>query len=133
MLVEKLPELLDLGIPIVIVHMARVDPAAGIKTPPVQTLLKLLKSHSNLWIKLLPNRISKMPLDYSDLLPFHRAFLEVAADRSLWGTDWPFVRMGPHTPDAGHLLDHFADWVREDHVRQALLVDNPAKLYGWSS
>jgi predicted TIM-barrel fold metal-dependent hydrolase len=34
-------------------------------------------------------------------------------------------------PEAGVLLDQFFDWVSDAAIRQRVLVDNPAKLYGF--
>ena len=53
-------------------------------------------------------------------------------DALLWGSDWPYVRMDDKSPDAGALLDLFHDWVPDAAVRQRILVDNPAALYGFN-
>jgi predicted TIM-barrel fold metal-dependent hydrolase len=34
-------------------------------------------------------------------------------------------------PEAGLLLDQFFEWVPDAALRQRILVDNPAKLYGF--
>jgi 2-pyrone-4,6-dicarboxylate lactonase len=34
-------------------------------------------------------------------------------------------------PEAGLLLDQFVEWVPDAVLRQRVLVDNPAKLYGF--
>ena len=34
-------------------------------------------------------------------------------------------------PEAGLLLDQFFEWVPDAATRQRILVDNPAKLYGF--
>lgn len=38
----------------------------------------------------------------------------------------PFRRV-----DTGKLLDLLAVWVEDPHARAAILLDNPAKLYGF--
>ena len=53
-------------------------------------------------------------------------------DRLVWGSDWPYVRMGDLTPGAGHLLDLFRDWVGDAGLVRRVLVDNPAALYGFA-
>ncbi len=131
LLVQRLPGLLELGIPVVIDHMARIDTDAGVGSPDMQALLALLRKHEHLWIKLLPNRVTQKPKEFSDVRPYFDAFLDAAPDRAVWGSDWPFVRMGSRTPEAGDLLDLFAEWASDAGRRQALLVDNPARLYGW--
>jgi len=36
-------------------------------------------------------------------------------------------------PDAGQLFDQFCAWVPDAATRQRILVDNPAKLYGFAA
>jgi predicted TIM-barrel fold metal-dependent hydrolase len=35
-------------------------------------------------------------------------------------------------PNAGHLLDLFNEWTPDAIVRRKILVDNPARLYGFT-
>ena len=35
-------------------------------------------------------------------------------------------------PNAGHLLDLFNEWTPDTTVRWKILVDNPARLYGFA-
>jgi 2-pyrone-4,6-dicarboxylate lactonase len=35
-------------------------------------------------------------------------------------------------PDSGHLLDLFNAWTPSEALRRKILVENPAKLYGFS-
>jgi 2-pyrone-4,6-dicarboxylate lactonase len=47
----------------------------------------------------------------------------------VWGTDWPHPRPEGPVPDAARLRDVFLDWTRDPDTRQAILTDNPARLY----
>ncbi|RVD47512.1 2-pyrone-4,6-dicarboxylate hydrolase, partial [Mesorhizobium sp. M2D.F.Ca.ET.140.01.1.1] len=67
--------------------------------------------------------------DYDDLRPFHDRLVEANPQQVVWGSDWPFVRMGDQAPDVGALLDTFQRWVDDPALRQAILVDNPARIY----
>ena len=49
----------------------------------------------------------------------------------VWGTNWPHPRVTAK-PDDGDLLNVLADWAEDASTRVAILVDNPAKLYGFS-
>jgi predicted TIM-barrel fold metal-dependent hydrolase len=62
-----------------------------------------------------------------------RAMIAAAPDRCVWGTDWPHPsRWQPEdVPDDGVLLDRLGDWAPAAAQRQAILVDNPARLYGF--
>jgi predicted TIM-barrel fold metal-dependent hydrolase len=53
-----------------------------------------------------------------------------ARGRCVWSTDWPHSNMSPR-PEAGSLLDQFFDWIPHPAGRQKILVDNPARLYGF--
>jgi 2-pyrone-4,6-dicarboxylate lactonase len=77
-------------------------------------------------------RVSRAKPDYPDARPLHDALVAANPDRLLWGSDWPYVRMGDPTPDAGRLLDLFQAWVGDAELARRILVDNPAALYGFT-
>ncbi len=130
-LASHLPELLATGLPLVLDHMGSPDTARGSKDAAFQTILGLLR-HDNLWVKLPVCRVSKAAPDYADARPFHEAYLAAAPDRLLWGSDWPYVRMVP-APDAGRMLDLFFEWTPDEAAQRRILVDNPARLYGFGT
>jgi 2-pyrone-4,6-dicarboxylate lactonase len=127
---EVLPELLRAGVPAVLDHMARISPAAGLEDSAFQRLLQML-AHEDIWVKLIPHRVTQHPLVFDDLRRFAEAFLRAAPERMLWGSDWPFVRMGDATPDAGKLADLVQDWAGDTALCQRVFVDNPIQLYGF--
>lgn len=129
---QLLPPLLATGVPVVLDHMACLKTERGVGDPAFQSVLKALKA-GEIWIKLSLCRVSKMAPGYADLKPFHDALVAANPQRLLWGSDWPFVRMGELSPDAGQLLDLFHDWVPDAATRRAILVDNPAALYGFDT
>jgi predicted TIM-barrel fold metal-dependent hydrolase len=53
-------------------------------------------------------------------------------DQLVWGTDWPHPRLDKDMPDTGHLLDLFNAWTPDAALRRKILVENPARLYGFS-
>jgi predicted TIM-barrel fold metal-dependent hydrolase len=63
--------------------------------------------------------------------PFARALLDAAPDRCLWGTDWPHPSLSAWMPDDGVLLDRLGEWAPSAAERRRVLVDNPARLYGF--
>ena len=72
-------------------------------------------------------------IPFKDTIPFARAVIAAAPDRVLWGSDWPhgntFV---PGTvPNDGALLDLLAEIAPDPTTRRRILVDNPARLYGF--
>ena len=48
----------------------------------------------------------------------------------LWGSDWPHADLREDMPDDGELLDMLAVWTADEHLRNDILVRNPAMLYG---
>ncbi len=127
-----LEPLLELGIDIAIDHMGWLDASRGLSHPGFRELLALLKE-GRIWMKLSACRNSRSFPDYEDLRPFHDALIQANPDRLLWGSDWPFVRMGALTPDPSHLVDLFHAWVPDEALRNKILVDNPATLFGFPS
>lgn len=132
MLSEVGPQLLTLGVPLVLDHMGGpFDAAAGADEPGFQYMLKLLREE-DVWLKLTPQRNSQQFPTYEDARPYFDLLLKARPERMVWGTDWPFPNMGDNTPDPGVLLDLFYEWIDNDTaLAQKILVDNAAQLYGF--
>jgi predicted TIM-barrel fold metal-dependent hydrolase len=128
-LLEIGPLLASLPVEVVIDHCGGVKAALGTSHPQFQALLRLLES-GRAWVKLCSYRASSAGAPYSDVEANVRALVAEAPDRCVWGTDWPHSQMNP-VPEAGLLLDQLFDWVPDATIRQKILVDNPAQLYGF--
>jgi predicted TIM-barrel fold metal-dependent hydrolase len=121
--------LVRLPVEVVIDHCGGVKAGLGVQHPQFQTLLRLMDS-GRAWMKLCSYRASSTGAPYADVEANVKALVAAAPDRCVWGTDWPHSQMNP-APEAGVLLDQFAAWVPDAGVRQKVLVDNPARLYGF--
>ena len=121
-------------------HMARVNPAAGLDQPAFHLLLDLLKD-DRFWVKVCSlDKLSGVPrasvesgLPFRDMIPFAQAVIAAAPDRVLWGSDWPHgntFTLG-RTPNEGDLLDLLAEIAPDEATRTRILVDNPARLFGF--
>jgi 2-pyrone-4,6-dicarboxylate lactonase len=134
-LASAVPELLELGIPLVIEHMGwldiQLDSQRGVESAEFGAVCEFLKT-GQVWVKLVLCRNSRNYPLYSDLRKFHDRLISINPDRLLWGSDWPYVRMGEDAPDVGRLLDVFHDWVPDVTIRRKILSDNPAALYRFS-
>ena len=53
------------------------------------------------------------------------------ADNIVWGSNWPHGGVRVPMPDDGDLLDFLLAAVPDERTRNAILADNPARLYGW--
>jgi 2-pyrone-4,6-dicarboxylate lactonase len=114
---------------VVIDHMGRVDAALGPLQAPFHTLLELV-SNRRCWIKLSgADRLAKRG-DLQSVVPFARTLVEAAPERVVWGTDWPHVNLKvPFSDEA--LFKLLLQVAPDDLSRSRLLVDNPARLYGF--
>jgi 2-pyrone-4,6-dicarboxylate lactonase len=129
---DTIPALREIGLPVVIDHMGRTDARAGTGTPGFRSLVRLV-GEGGCWVKMSgAHRLSTRAPDYPDARPFHEALVRANPDQLIWGTDWPHPRIEGDMPNAGHLLDLFNEWTPNAAVRQRILVDNPARLYGLS-
>lgn len=128
---ELAPLLGQLENTVVIDHMGRPDIDKGAAHEDFQGFLSLLERHDNIWTKVsCPERLSNTgPPYYSDVVPFARTLVESFPERVLWGTDWPHPNMKSHMPDDGNLVDVIPRIAVTDALRNALLVDNPTRLY----
>ena len=120
-----------LAVPFVIDHFGYALAAAGVAGPGFQTVLRLLKE-TDCWVKISgAMRISKQPCPYRDSIPLARALIAARPDRLVWGTDWPHVHLGGPMMNDGDLLDLLGEWAPDEATRKRILVDNPARLYGF--
>ena len=130
----------NLPIVTIIDHMARVRGADGIEQPAFKLLLRLIED-DRFWVKLCSlDKISAVPkahvagsLPFMDMVPFAKAVVEVAPDRVLWGSDWPHGNTFTpgRVPNEGDLLDLLAVIAPDPALRKRILVDNPARLFGF--
>ena len=130
-IIEHIPYLRSLEMPIVIDHLGRVDVTKGLDQPGFRLALELLRE-PNWWMLLSNhNRFSKLAYPWSDTIAYARAYVEAAPDRVIWSTDWPHVRHVKDMPNDADLLDLLFSYVPDAATRQKILVDNPARLYGF--
>ena len=130
---EDLPDIRDflIRIPtqVVIDHMARLPMEKETQSAEFEAVARLLED-DRFWIKVTgPERLSKQGPPYSDTNAVSQELVRLAPDRVLWGTDWPHPNMTNHVPDEGVLVDRVGVICQDEAQRQALLVDNPTRLY----
>jgi len=127
MIAQMTTELKLSAVPIVIDHMGRIDASRGLDQPGFTHMLKLLED-KRFWVKVSGlERASRQGAPYSDAVPFARRLVTEFGSRVVWGSDWPHPNLDA-IPDDGKLVDLIGEFTN-DMQRQALLVDNPQKLY----
>lgn len=133
-------DLMASPIPLVIDHFGEAKANLGVGQPGFDTLLKLVKT-GKAYVKLsAPYHLSTHEPDFSDVGPMAKALVAANPQRVLWGSDWPhstnimpkYTDISPFRKiDDGLLFNQFALWVPDAKVRKMILVDNPARLFGY--
>jgi predicted TIM-barrel fold metal-dependent hydrolase len=127
-----IPMIGDLPVDVVVDHMGHFAPSDGIDHAGFQALLDLVRG-GRCWVKLSGAcRMTKVGPPYDDMTPFAQALIEARPDRMVWATDWPHVALWDlPMPDDAITLDWALSWGVDEATMRAILVDNPAELYGF--
>jgi predicted TIM-barrel fold metal-dependent hydrolase len=128
-------------VPAVFDHFGGAQAALGTGQPGFADLVELVRS-GKAYVKISgAYRASKLSPDYPDAAPLAKALIAANADRIVWGTDWPHPNSSSGNPatqvtplfqiDDGRLLNQLPVWTSDAAIRKKILVDNPARLYGF--
>ena len=129
---ELAPALQRSPVPVIIDHMGRIDASRGLNQQPFQELMRLMK-RKNIWVKVSGcERISRQSSPWKDAVPFARKLVEEFPQQTVWGTDWPHPNL-KEIPDDGVMVDNLAEIAPTEAQRKTLLVDNPARFYGFKA
>lgn len=116
---------------IVVDHMGRVPCDQGTEQKAFQ-ILKEFMQRDNWWVKVCGSeRISRVGPPFHDAVPFAKELIQIAPDRTLWGTDYPHPNISRWMPNDGDLLDLVPLFAEDESLQHKVLVDNPARLYGF--
>jgi predicted TIM-barrel fold metal-dependent hydrolase len=130
-------------VPVVLDHFGGAQAALGPQQPGFADLIALVRS-GKAYVKISGGyRASNQAPDYPDVAPLAQALIAANAERIVWGTDWPHPnsvtppgrKVTDITPlrqiDDGALMNQLPVWAPEPATRRTILVDNPARLYGF--
>jgi predicted TIM-barrel fold metal-dependent hydrolase len=129
-----------LPVPLVVDHFGGLRAERGLHQNGFAALLRLVQA-GNTYVKLSAAYRSSLRSDAADLEPFARALIDANPERMLWGTDWPHPGGGHHhgaatqqiepfqSIDDGAALDRLAGWCRSRAQLDAILAQNPSRLY----
>lgn len=134
---------IDSPVPVVFDHFGGAKTALGVAQPGFADLVELVRA-GKAYVKVSgAYRASDKGPDYPDAAPLAKALIAANPDRIVWGTDWPHpdspgpagrkpTEVGPPLPiDDARLLNQLPLWAPHPRVRKKILVDNPARLYGF--
>jgi predicted TIM-barrel fold metal-dependent hydrolase len=130
--------------PIILDHFAGARGERGLDQPGLPEVLDLVKS-GHAYVKLsAPYRASKQAPAYDDLAPIAKMFIAANPERLIWGSDWPHTGSSANRdPNKLDVVEPFRkvddqsdlariiQWAPDEYVRRMMLVDNPARLYGF--
>jgi predicted TIM-barrel fold metal-dependent hydrolase len=127
-LAEVLGDLMALPVEVVVDHLSLIRPEH--KETHIGAVLRLLDGGRG-WVKLSGPYVGEPAGPrYPKAAALARRFVEAAPERCLWGSNWPHPQARP-MPDDGDLLDWLAEAVPDAAARRRILVDNPARLFGF--
>ncbi len=128
-------------VPLVFDHFGQAEPEKGVGQAGFADLVDLVRA-GKAYVKI---SVTEGPRDdYSGFIPLAKMLIAANPDRILWGTNWPH----PHsvnlpagrkptdvTPlwqvDDGLVCNLLPIWAPDPAIRKKILVDNPARLYGF--
>ena len=108
-------------------HLGRL--ANGVADPAFAVIRRMLDK-GNTWMKLSGAYMFDAPPRYAKAAPIAQAYIAAAPERMVWGSDWPHPTEN-EKPDDAVLFDLLSDWAPDATMQRRILVDNPAKLYGF--
>jgi predicted TIM-barrel fold metal-dependent hydrolase len=130
-------------VPVVFDHFGGALAELGPTQPGFPDLVELVRS-GKAYVKISgAYRASKRPPDYPDVVPLAQALIAANPERIIWGSDWPHPNSTTPpggkptdvTPlyqiDDGRLFNQLPVWAPDAAIRKNILVDNPARLYGF--
>jgi predicted TIM-barrel fold metal-dependent hydrolase len=136
-------EIMAAPVPVAFDHFGGAQASLGTGQAGFDTMLDLVRS-GKAYVKISgAYRASAKPPDYPDAAPLAKALISANVERIVWGSDWPHpagAALPGHNAsdvaplfqiDDGRLLNQLAVWVPDAGVRKTILVDNPARLYGF--
>lgn len=137
-------DLAKVPVPLVFDHFAGAEAERGIGQPGFGAVLDLVRD-GRAYVKISgAYRASRSGApDYPKAASFAKSLVAANPERIVWGTDWPHTDSYPRPDrkatdlappldiDDGRLLNVLAEWVPDLAIRQKILVDNPARLYGF--
>ncbi|HEY4373010.1 MAG TPA: amidohydrolase family protein, partial [Burkholderiales bacterium] len=118
--------------------------APGTTNGALRALQGLLESGKT-WVKISgAYRIGNDPND-KRIDPLTRALCQANPQRIVWGSDWPHPNSdagrgrplteisAPFAIDDGLVFNQLGRWIPDAAIRKKILVDNPARLYGFEN
>ena len=124
-------------VPVVFDHFGGANEELGVQQPGFAEMVELVRS-GKAYVKISVTAGPRK--NYAYFAPLAQMLIAANVDRIIWGTNWPHpnsvggstTRVSPlFQVDDGLVLNLLPVWAPEATVRKKILVDNPARLYGF--
>jgi predicted TIM-barrel fold metal-dependent hydrolase len=114
---------------VVLDHLGHIPEPEGVRHPNFAMVRRLI-DNGRTWVKLAaPYDATKIgPPSYADSSALARAYVDIAPERVVWGSNWPHPGEDPK-PDDALLFDLLLAWAPDERTRHRILVENAAALY----
>jgi D-galactarolactone isomerase len=131
-LLESEQTLLNLKSTVVIDHIARLATCSELRSRTEAAIRRLLSS-GKVWLKLSAPYLAAGDSTNFDMIDeYVHELLCTFPKRLIWGTDWPHATESREI-DNRAMLQFFLDLMPSAGVAQRVFVENPERLYGFSS
>lgn len=132
-------------VPVSLDHFGGTSAATSLHEPGFDVLLDLLRAGKVYTRLSAPELVSTQGPDYPDIPPLAKKLIDANPERIIWASHWPHPdsdrgaqkkRLPTEvTPlrkiDDGHAFNLLPVWAPDAGVRHGILVDNPARLFGY--
>jgi len=128
---ELIPMLRELPVEFTVAHFGLFPARDGVRQPGFQEFLQLVNDGSRrCWVKLTGTYRFSQAENFADVTPFAQALIATAPDQLIWGSDYPHLSFHDRVGTI-QLYNKLGDWAPDAATRQAILADNPARLFGF--
>jgi predicted TIM-barrel fold metal-dependent hydrolase len=126
------PWIRDIPVKVLIDHLARPTPSAGLNDPAFSALLRLADT-GRINVKISGySKYAEVPYPFEDCRPYVRAIVDAfGIEHCMWASDWPFLRAGERQ-DYGPLVALAGRLFPDEKQRRALFWDTPNRLFGFA-
>lgn len=126
------PWIKDVPVKVLIDHLARPTPSAGLDDAAFVALLRLADT-GRISVKISGySKYAQVPYPFEDCWPYVRAIVSAfGIGHCLWASDWPFLRAAERQ-DYGPLVELAGRLFPDAEQRRALFWDTPNRLFGFA-
>jgi predicted TIM-barrel fold metal-dependent hydrolase len=123
------PWIESIPVKVLIDHVGRPTPSAGLGQPAFAAILQLAKT-GRVHVKLSGYlKFADLPYPFEDSWPFVRALVDAfTLDRCIWASDWPYLR-ATERQDYGPLVRLVGELIPDAADRRKLFWDTPNRLF----